>query len=102
MFPGARYDEGSLTLGPGDLIALYSDGVTEAVNDRDEEFGTERLVAVLRHSASIPAQEIVARIVAAVERFTAGAPQFDDITLLVVKRTDRLTANGPRPANGGP
>jgi sigma-B regulation protein RsbU (phosphoserine phosphatase) len=102
MFPGARYDEGSLTLGPGDLIALYSDGVTEAVNDRDEEFGTERLVAVLRHSASIPAQEIVARIVAAVEHFTAGAPQFDDITLLVVKRTDRLTANGPRPANGGP
>jgi sigma-B regulation protein RsbU (phosphoserine phosphatase) len=68
--------------------------VTEAVNDRDEEFGTERLVAALRPAASIPAPEIVARIVAEVERFTAGAPQFDDITLLVVKRTDRLTANG--------
>ena len=86
MFPGVTYEERHFALGSGDLIALYSDGVTEAVNAADEEFGVERLVNILRASAAEPAPRLVETILCAVDAFAGPAPQHDDITLLLLKR----------------
>ena len=54
LFPGHPYGSGALTLAPGDLVVLYTDGITEAANPDDEEFGLERLVALVRSVAARP------------------------------------------------
>lgn len=82
------YGERPLELAPGDAVALYSDGVNEA-NDRDEqEFGMDRLKAALLERRHQTAAEIVDGLFAEVDAFATGAPQYDDITLLVAKRQD--------------
>ena len=86
MFPGQRYDELRLRLAPGDTVALYSDGVTEALNPNDEEFGSQRLIQALRRRAGQPASAIVSAVLAEIEAFCESTPQYDDITLLVLKR----------------
>jgi serine phosphatase RsbU (regulator of sigma subunit)/catechol 2,3-dioxygenase-like lactoylglutathione lyase family enzyme len=73
-------------LGPGDLLALYTDGVTESPNTAGEEFGEERLSDALRRHRDLPAKEMVAAVVDDVVTFSASE-QFDDITLIVAKAT---------------
>ena len=91
LFPKRTYDMASTDVLPGDLLFLYSDGVTEACTDVEEnQFGTERLVEVLRDTAARPASEILDSVFLAIDEFAAGAPQHDDITMLVLKR-DRGT-----------
>ena len=72
-------------LGPGDTLALYTDGVTESPNSAGEEFGDERLLASLRLHNAMGACAIAQAVVQDVEHFSAG-DQFDDITLIVAKR----------------
>jgi phosphoserine phosphatase RsbU/P len=91
LFPGMRYDEPTLTLGDGDVVALYSDGVTEAQNAAEEEFGNDRLVAVVRQMASEPASRIVSAVLSDIDAFAADAPQHDDITLMILKRARPAT-----------
>jgi sigma-B regulation protein RsbU (phosphoserine phosphatase) len=82
----ARYEERSVDLAPGDLLVAFTDGVTEAMNAEREDFGEERLTAVLAEAAAQgeEAAEIVERVLAAVDRHAAGAAQHDDITLVVM------------------
>jgi len=68
----------------GDVLALYTDGITEACNAEDEEFGDERLIELLRRNRDQPAQAMLTAILEAVQRFSAGAQQ-DDITVIVGK-----------------
>ena len=82
-----QYRQGRRELRAGDLVALFSDGVTEAENDAGEEFGTERLAAVLTRCREEPAQAIVDAVNRAVEEWRAGAPAADDVTLVIVRRT---------------
>jgi sigma-B regulation protein RsbU (phosphoserine phosphatase) len=82
----APYGEQRGALGPGDMLVIYSDGVTEANNGNLDEFGEERLIAVLRQNRHRPAGEIVQAVTEAVAEFAAGAPPADDLTLLVAKR----------------
>jgi phosphoserine phosphatase RsbU/P len=82
----APYGELSANLAPGDLLVLYSDGVTEANNPDFDEFGEERFIHVLSENRARSAREIVDAVTAALKEFTAGAAQADDITLLVAKR----------------
>jgi serine phosphatase RsbU (regulator of sigma subunit) len=82
----APYSEQSASLAPGDLLVLYSDGVTEANNPDFDEFGEERFIRALSENRARTAREIVDAVTAALKEFTAGAPQADDITLLVAKR----------------
>jgi serine phosphatase RsbU (regulator of sigma subunit) len=82
----AAYGESRGQLGRGDLLVIYSDGVTEANNGALDEFGEERLLAVLRENRQKSAREIVDAVTEAVAEFAAGAPQADDITLVVAKR----------------
>lgn len=71
-------------LSPGDILAVYTDGVTESFNARGEDFGEERLIAALRRHRELPPASIVPAIVEEVQQF--GAPeQYDDITLIVAK-----------------
>ncbi|MBC8162158.1 MAG: SpoIIE family protein phosphatase [Roseiflexaceae bacterium] len=85
VMPDPRFEERRVTLAPGDVLCLYTDGVTEAMNSRRQLFEEHRLIDVLRASHQLPAEQIIERILAAVARFTAGAPQTDDITLVIIK-----------------
>ncbi|MEO0180384.1 MAG: SpoIIE family protein phosphatase [candidate division WOR-3 bacterium] len=74
------------TLLPGDAIVLYTDGVTEAMNEAGDQFGEGRLLDVIARQGSGSAVDIRNAIVREIENFTKGAPQSDDITLMVIKR----------------
>lgn len=82
-----EYASRTLPIYPGDVIVMYTDGVTEAINTTNELFGEERLIAIIRENASLSAGEMLKQILAGVEEFTRDMPQFDDITLLVIKGT---------------
>jgi serine phosphatase RsbU (regulator of sigma subunit) len=68
----------------GDILALYTDGITETFNDREEDFGEHRLIAALRRHRELPAQASIAAIVEEVQRFGTREQQ-DDITLIIAK-----------------
>ncbi len=85
-FDGIEYLEDSLQMQPGDSLVMYTDGVTEAINPAEEEFGTERLDAILGAHAGEGCQQIVESVKGGLNDFVDGAEQSDDITLLVVKR----------------
>jgi serine phosphatase RsbU (regulator of sigma subunit) len=86
VLPIAPYSEQREHLGPGDVLVLYSDGVTEANNANFDEFGEERFIEVLKRHRHEPAAGIVTAVTNALGEFAAGAPQADDITLVVAKR----------------
>ena len=86
ILPMAQYTESRVKMEPGDTLVLYSDGVTEAVNRADEDFGEKRLAELVASLQDRPAREIVSAIHAAVARFTEGAPPADDITVVVARR----------------
>jgi sigma-B regulation protein RsbU (phosphoserine phosphatase) len=87
VVPAAHYGQGQIDLGPGSALALYSDGVTEALGPGGERFQERRLLDVLRATHASAAAALT-RVVAAVERFAgAGGPQ-DDVTLLILRRQE--------------
>ena len=81
----ATYEEGDLQLARGELLLLFTDGVTEAINGSGELFSDARLIDALRQTGVKPVAEIVHHIVEAVNGFAAGAPQEDDITVLALR-----------------
>lgn len=85
LMPEACYRQSSVRLRRGDIFCAFTDGVTEAAGVDGEEFGDERLVKALSEHASSTAEETSHRILAELDRFTAGAPQRDDVTLIVGK-----------------
>ncbi len=82
---GIKLEEADVQLEKGDLITLFTDGVTEAINEKEELFGQQRLLDVIEQNRGLPAREIVVKIQDAVTAFAGGQPQFDDITLMIVK-----------------
>lgn len=84
--PGIPYEERIVSVEPGDCLVLYSDGVVDAQNDRGEEFGEQRLFDIVARSRIEPAALVVDRVFQAIDAFVAGAPQFDDITIMVMQR----------------
>ncbi len=85
-FEEITLEEREISLDLGDLILLYSDGVTDATNSEGDTFGEEQLRQVVRHNAGLSAQALLDAILAAIERFTGGAAQYDDMTLVAVRR----------------
>lgn len=90
----ASYEDRRITLNDGDMLVLYSDGITEATRQgQDEEFGEDRLCRVLSANAHLPASQLVDVVLRARNYFTDGAPNFDDATLVIVRRGE---PKGPR------
>ncbi|MDQ6706632.1 MAG: SpoIIE family protein phosphatase [Acidobacteriota bacterium] len=87
ILPSVKYEQYSCRLEKGDLLTVYSDGVTEAATPEDEEFEIEQLAAVLAARRNETARTIVASVNEAVTDWTKGAPPADDITLIVARRT---------------
>jgi phosphoserine phosphatase RsbU/P len=85
LVPGAGYEECQLQMTAGDLLLLYTDGISEAMNPSDEEWGEERMIAEAEGLAGISAKQTLDAMFAAADGFAAGAEQHDDMTLMVVK-----------------
>ena len=85
LVPEAEYTAVCLKLEPGDTLVLFSDGVTEAMDPDDQLFGVPRLKQVLTGLTECPLEQIQKSVLEAVENFTRGAHQADDLTLLIVR-----------------
>jgi phosphoserine phosphatase RsbU/P len=79
------WDTGQVTLDRGDLFVAFTDGISEAMNDADNEWGEERLIESARAMRGTPTKAILDHIVRSADRFVAGAPQYDDMTLIVAR-----------------
>jgi len=86
LLPGSRYQLRTLELHPGDLLCLYSDGITECASPEDEEFGLGRLADLLGANRDLPLAALVDTIERETTRFSAGTPQGDDQTLVLLRR----------------
>ena len=82
------YQQEKITLNPGDFLVGYTDGVTEAINLDDEEFGLERLKQIVLANKHHTAENLAAAIETAVVEFSLPGKQFDDITIVVVRRDE--------------
>ncbi len=85
LLPFAPYTEQSVTLMPGDLLVLFTDGISEAMTHEDEEWGEERMIESMKKCQDTTADAVLKDMFRDVDAFTAGAPQHDDMTLLVLK-----------------
>ena len=85
MFPEMEYEEATVELCPGDVLLAFTDGVPEAHNPENEEFGEERLQQLLRQTAHLPANEISARLSDEMKDWIRDAEQYDDLTFIVMK-----------------
>lgn len=95
LFSSSEFKTGQVTLQPGDLLALYSDGITEATSRSGEEFGDARLQAEIEKHSDEPLAEIQAAVLEAVHKF-AGDELEDDLTLLVVRAIEPREAIQPK------
>jgi CHASE2 domain-containing sensor protein len=91
VFPLATYDVGEVALEPGDVVVLFTDGVTEAESSRQGLYGDERLHALVRRVRTQSAKEIGEEICRDVERYSHGLHQSDDVTIVIVKLKDGPT-----------
>jgi len=86
MFEFALYESRPLQLFSGDILFVYSDGVTDAENEQGQMFGTDRLLNTIQSEAPLGGESLERGLLRAVERFTGGTPQTDDITFVVVEK----------------
>jgi len=89
MFDFACYEPRALHLGQGDILVVYSDGLTDAESPTGEMFGEKRLLEIIRQQGPSGSDAVEQRILKAIEDFTQGMPQTDDITLVVVEKGTR-------------
>ena len=90
LFPQSSYEESAVDLRPGDVLIAFTDGVPEAQNPQEEEFGEERLKDLLRRSAHLPVAEIASTIASELKTWIDSAAQYDDLTFILVKVTPAL------------
>ena len=86
IMPSQSYEVLRTSIGPGERLVAFSDGITEAMDVAGEPYNDERLHAALRANAALETPALVDAIIAEVDEYAAGAPQADDITLLIVTR----------------
>ncbi len=83
--------EAEIKLAQGDEVILYTDGVTEAIDEKNEQFSQERLIKVISDNRTLSAQDLIKKIQNEVNRFVNSQPQFDDVTLMILKVTKKST-----------
>lgn len=85
MWADKPYEAGHLTLQPGDWMVIFTDGVIEAVNGRDEEYGEQRMLNVLQAGVGATPEELIRRMMSDLDAFVGATPQHDDVTCMLVK-----------------
>ena len=81
----SEYVSEQTQLSSGDMVVLYTDGIPDAANEDEENFGDERLLEIIRQNKEKSAEEIKDKIYDEVTKFVGDAPQFDDLTVLILK-----------------
>lgn len=85
LLPDAEYQHETVQLQPGDVLVIYSDGISEAMNMQEEEFGEPRLARLIAAHLHLPPTDLRDRVLAEIAGFVREAPQHDDMTLVVGK-----------------
>jgi sigma-B regulation protein RsbU (phosphoserine phosphatase) len=88
VFENIVYEEEEILLDPGSTLVVFTDGITEAMNEKQEEFSDERLEELIDKNSNLTSRQLVTKILNDVKNFSSGVPQFDDITLMVIKRNN--------------
>lgn len=87
LMPDCSYSQGRVTLEDGDVLVLFTDGITEAMNSAGQEWGEEPLTEVVDTCRDLPVRELIEHIMREADEFVAGAPQHDDMTLIAARVT---------------
>jgi serine phosphatase RsbU (regulator of sigma subunit) len=85
------YEQSAVTIAPGDVFIAFTDGISEAMNAADEEWGEAQLIEAVKQSGGLAPSQIIARIMQAADGFVAGAKQHDDMTLVVLCSKPQLS-----------
>ena len=85
LLPECAYEQAEVSLAPSDLLVIYTDGFSEAMNPNLTEWGEERLIEAIATCNGLPARDSITRIMQAADAFAAGAPQSDDMTLVILR-----------------
>ena len=85
-FPFSLYEESRIELLPGDLLACYTDGITEPENEYGEMFGDERLIELIEKNVERDEEKIASMVMDAVRQWTGSPELFDDMTLMLARR----------------
>lgn len=85
LLAGVVYEEQMIQLLPGDILVAFTDGISEAMNAAEEEWGEDRMIAEAQAHSELNAAELLQRLLGAADAFAAGAPQHDDMTLVVLR-----------------
>ncbi len=89
LIEDCEYSQGRVELEPGDVFVAYTDGISEARNAADEEWGEDRMKNSVLANQSVAAPNLIERMMASADEFVAGAPQHDDMTIIVVRVIER-------------
>jgi phosphoserine phosphatase RsbU/P len=85
ILPDVKYDSATVTLAPGDWLVIFTDGLVEAENARQEDYGEARLLSAIGAGASVQPTEMLKRLMAEVDLFVGNTPQHDDVTCMLLK-----------------
>jgi sigma-B regulation protein RsbU (phosphoserine phosphatase) len=85
ILPETKYDSATVTIAPGDWLVIFTDGLIEAENSRQEDYGEPRLLSAIDAGASTTPADMLKRLMAEVDRFVGATPQHDDVTCLLLK-----------------
>ena len=86
VIPDTLYEQRTIQLNAGDFVLFYTDGVTDAIDRREQQFGMERLQQVMFDYRHLPAAGIIAALEQTIDDFTGTSAQFDDVAIVVAKR----------------
>jgi sigma-B regulation protein RsbU (phosphoserine phosphatase) len=97
VMPNISLDEHEIHLARGDVLLLYTDGVTDAINAQEEEFGADRLADLVATNAHLNVDALIEEIKRAVTEFAGEGVRFDDVTMVAIKR---VTSDGKEKTQG--
>jgi len=88
IMPAVPYEEETIPFHPGELLVIYSDGITEAMNNTEEEFGEKRLIDLILQNRNESPLNLIEIIIKKIQEFSGNQSQMDDITLVIIKRNE--------------